>query len=376
MCASTTPASISGCPGCGGDSLPGVPAADLQSVVLRFELDDPPAPVTIDAASWTELLAWAKAHNLVGQLWHAAPTVAVLTDAQRRQLDAAYEEVALPALAIEASALEVHRLLAEAGIDWRALKGFATSHLLYRDVAQRSSRDIDILVHPADLDHTLAALASITAAPAEVQAGPVRSAMLKERQITDTRGVAIDIHQAIEGCLVTSRLPTEPLFASPQTIIVRDVALQVCSPAAMFVHSVLHSTSGGAQLSTLPDLARLARLVDPADPIVVALLAGRSQRDLFVWSLERAAQLVPIPATWHAFVTSHSPTRARRWFWDSIHDSEARLGLVNVLSGEQRLRRSAEVIWPVDEYLRFKHRTRVGNLGWLVRRAGQIVRGR
>lgn len=353
-----------------------MPAAELQSVVLRFELDEPPAPATVDSSSWTALLTWAKAHNLVGQLWHAAPTVAVLTDVQRRQLDVAYEEVALPALAIEASALEVHHLLADAGIDWRALKGFATSHLLYRDVAQRSSRDIDILVRPADLDHTLAALAPITAAPAEVQAGPVRSAMLKERQITDTRGVAIDIHQAIEGCLVSSRLPTEPLFAGPQTITVRDVALQACSPAAMFVHSVLHSTSGGAQLSTLPDLARLARLVDPDDPIVVALLAGRSQRELFVWSLERAAQLVPIPAAWRTYSTSHSPTRARRWLLDSIHDSEARLGLVNVLSGEQRLRRSAEVIWPVDEYLRFKHRTRLGNLGWLVRRAGQIVRGR
>jgi hypothetical protein len=353
-----------------------VSAAELQSAVLRFELDHPPSPVTVDAASWAELLGWAKAHNLVGQLWHAASTCAVLTALQRRALDAAYEEVALPALAIEASALEVHRLLSEARIEWRALKGFATSHLLYRDVAQRSSRDIDILVRPADLERTLVALAPVTAAPAEVQAGPVRSAMLKERQITDTRGVAIDIHQAIEGCLVNSRLPTEPLFVSPQTITVRGVELHACSAAAMFVHSVLHSTSGGAQLSTLPDLGRLAGLVDPGDPIVVALLAGRSQRDLFVWSLARAAERIPIPEVWRAFVAGHQPTRARRWLLESIHDSEARLGLVNVLIGERRLRRSAEVIWPVDEYLRFKHRTRLGNIGWLARRAGQIVRGR
>ncbi len=360
----------------GADSLPNVPTDDLQSVVLRFGLHDSPPAVPVENGSWVELLAWAKAHNLVGQLWHAAPTVAQLSAAQQVALDDAYEHVALPALAIEASALELHRLLGDAGIEWRALKGFATSHLLYADPAQRSSRDIDVLVRPDDLQRALDALAPVTAAPAEVQAGPVRSAMLKERQITDVRGVSIDVHQAIEGCLVNSRLPTEPLFAEPQVFTVRKVQLKACSAGAMFVHSVLHSTSGAAQLSTLPDLGRLARLVDPDDDVVAALLAGRSQRDLFVWSLELAATRIPIPDGWRGFVAEHQPSRSRWWLLDSIHDREARLGLVNVLVGERRVRRSVEVIWPVDEYLRFKNRTRLSNLGWLVRRGGQIVRGR
>ena len=360
----------------GADNLPGVPADELQSAVLRFGLDDPPTPTVVTEPAWAEVLSWAEAHNLVGQLWQAAPSVTILSATQQAELDDAYEESALPALAIEASALETHRLLADAGIAWRALKGFATSRLLYADPAQRSSRDIDILVRPEDLARTLDALAPITAAPAEVQAGPVRSAMLKERQITDTRGVAIDIHQAIEGCLVNSRLPTEPLFAEPQKFAVRDVEIKACSPAAMFVHSVLHSTSGGAQLSTMPDVGRLARIVVPTDPIAVSLLAGRSQRDLFVWSLDRAAELIPIPDVWLTFVAEHQPSKSRQWLFDSIHDSEARLGLVNVTIGEHRLRRSAEVVWPVDEYLAFKNRTRLGNLGWLVRRGGQIVTGR
>ena len=358
------------------DNVPGVSVDELQSVVLRFGLDDPSAPATVDEASWVGLLAWAQAHNLIGQLWHAAPAVTRLTPDQQTDLDEAYEEVALPALAIEASALEMHRLLATAGIEWRALKGFATSRLLYDDVAQRSSRDIDILVHPDDLDRTLDVLAPVTDAPAEVQAGPVRSAMLKERQITDMRGVAIDIHQAIEGCLVNSRLPIEPLFADPQTIVVRGVELCACSSAAMFVHSVLHSTSGGAQLSTLPDLGRLARLAHPDDAVIAALLAGSGPRDLFVWSLDRAARRVPLPDEWRGFISSHRPSRPYGWLLESIHGSEARLGLVNVLSGERRIRRSAEVVWPIDEYLHFKNRTRIGNIGWLARRAGQIVRGR
>jgi Uncharacterised nucleotidyltransferase len=353
-----------------------VSADELQSAVLRFGLDDPPAPTAVDEAEWTEVLAWAEAHNLVGQLWHAAPQVVLLSSSQQARLDAVFEDAALPALAIEASTLDVNDLLNAAGIEWRTLKGFATSHLLYDDAAQRSSRDIDILVRPQDLARALEALAPITASPAEVQAGPVRAAVLKERQITDIRGVSIDVHQAIEGCLVSSRLPTEPLFADPQTIRVRGVELPACSAAAMFVHSVLHSTSGGAQLSTLPDLGRLARLVDPAHSIVAALLNDRSPRDLFVWSLERAADVIPVPDVWRRFVDGNQPTATRRWLLESIHESKARTGLVNVLSGEQRLRRAFEVIWPVDEYLRFTNRTRLGNLGWLVRRAGQIVTGR
>jgi Uncharacterised nucleotidyltransferase len=353
-----------------------VPADDLQSAILRFGLVDLPTSSPVDDGTWKALLVWAQAHNLVGQLWHAALDVAQLTPQQHAALDDAYEEAALPALAIEASTLEAHRLLSNAGIEWRALKGFATSHLLYADPAQRSSRDIDILVHPEDLSRALGALAPVTALPAEVQAGPVRAEVLKERQITDTRGTSIDVHQAIEGCLVNSRLPIAPLFAEPQIITVGDVELKACSAPAMFVHSVLHSTSGGAQLSTLPDLGRLARLAQPDDAMVVALLAGRNQRDLFVWSLERAAQRIPIPNEWHDYIVANQPSRMRRSLLDSIHDSKARLGLVNVLSGDRRLRRAAEAVWPVDEYLQFMNRTRLGNFGFLVRRAGHIVSGR
>jgi hypothetical protein len=129
-------------------------------------------------------------------------------------------------------------------------------------------------------------------------------------------------------------------------------------------------------MSTLPDLGRLARLADPEDVLIKALLAGSNQRDLFVWSLERAARQIPIPDAWLGFVASNSPSRSRRLLLDSVHDREARLGLVNVLIGERRFRRSAEVIWPVDEYLQFNDLSRLGNLGWIIRRAGQIVRGR
>ena len=184
------------------------------------------------------------------------------------------------------------------------------------------------------------------------------------------------IHQAIEGYLINSRLPIEPMFAEPQTIRVRDVELQACSDAAMFVHSVLHSTSRGAQLSTLPDLGRLARLVDPANPVVSALLAGHNQRDLFVWSLERAARRIPVPEEWLGFAARNQLPTGRRRLFESTHESEARIAVVNGLSGEQRVRRAFEVVWPVDEYLRFKQTTRLGNLGSLVRRGGEIVRGR
>jgi hypothetical protein len=256
------------------------------------------------------------------------------------------------------------------------LKGGATARLLYADPSQRSSRDIDVLVRPVDLEGALRALAPITAEDAEVQAGPVRAAILKERQITDTRGVAIDVHQAIEGSLITSRLPTEPLFAEPQMFVVHGVHVQACSAAVMFVHSVLHSTSGGAQLSTLPDLARLARLVRPDDDIVAELLAARGPRELFAWSLCEAERRVPLPEPWRRYSELHQPSRARQRLFRAVHGSEARLGLINVLIGERRLRRVREVLWPTRAYLQFKSTTRLGNLRWVLRRGGEVIRGR
>jgi hypothetical protein len=92
--------------------------------------------------------------------------------------------------------------------------------------------------------------------------------------------------------------------------------------------------------------------------------------------LECAADVVPIPDEWQEFIAANQPSSSRRRLLDSIHGSRARLGLVNVMVGEHRIRRAAETVWPDDEYLQFMHVTRMGNFGWLLRRAGQFLRGK
>lgn len=352
-----------------------VSADPLRAAVLSFGVDElgTTADTPIDVEAFERLLEWAVNENLVGLLWHAAPKLFVLSEGARSQLDAAYSDTALSVLSIEASARDVSTVFVDAGIDFRVLKGLATSHLLYPHPSWRAFRDVDVVVRPDDLDRAIHALAPITEEGSEVQAGPVRSALMKERQITDVRGVAIDVHRAVQGSLVTTSLPVDDVFAEPQSFCVGDTTFLAPPPAVMFVHAVLHSSSGGAQQSTLPDVARLARLVDPGSPRLHSLLSDPWTRDLFTWSLDRAREVMPLSAAWHDYCDTAGPSGRRQRMLDLAHRDDARLGLTNVLIGPRRIRRALEVVWPTNEYLAYHEITRTENMRRVLHRGWQVI---
>ena len=283
-------------------------ADELQSAVLRFGLEEPPVPRPVDVDTWRQVLAWAQAHNLVGQFWHAAPTIALLSTAQQSMLTAAYEDAALACTGDRG--LCARRPPA---VGWCADRVAGTQGLRHIATPVRRSGAAKFARHrhprasrrPAGhtrgtgVDHCRAGGgASRTGAGGGSEgAADHRHPQHLDRHSPGDRGVPGD--QPTAGGAIVRRRRRRSRLATFRS--------QVCSNAAMFVHSVLHSTSGGAQLSTLPDLGRLARLVDPDDAIVRDLLAGRTQRDLFVWSLNAAAQQIPIPAA-VARLRHRSPT--------------------------------------------------------------------
>lgn len=352
-----------------------VSADRVRADVLAFGLpgSSPRAHGRLDEATFAELMDWARRENVVGLLWHASHQLFDLDTAHAAQLHSEYADLDIETLSIEATALDVKAALDAAGIQFRVLKGLATANLLYPRPSWRAFRDLDVVVRPHQLDQAIEALVPITAEGAEVQAGPTRTAMMKERQITDVRGVAIDVHRSVQGSLVTTSLPVEAVFDAPRQFQLEAATFQAPSAVVMFVHAVLHSSSGGAQQSTLPDVARLALLADADDAVIADLLAESWVRDLFTWSLSRAATLVPIPERWTTFCDEHRPSDRHRRMLDLIHRDEARLGLANVLIGGQRLRRSFEVLWPSTEYLDYHDITRTDNWRWILHRGWQAI---
>jgi hypothetical protein len=104
-------------------------------------------------AFWDSLCARAQEHRCLPAL-HAAlaigdPALSMrlrpAPDQQRRWL--------VQAMTLQAEALRLHHLLADAGIAHRFLKGIALAATVYPQIWHRPMRDIDILVAPADLAH-------------------------------------------------------------------------------------------------------------------------------------------------------------------------------------------------------------------------------
>ena len=356
-----------------------MPAADpaleaWKRAVLNAGLDDVLAghPLPTPAAGvWCELLEWADRERVLGLLWQLANQLGVGSQ-PFEDLSTRWKAVAHSTLAVEGSIPSVADALDAAGIDWRVMKGIATSRLLYGASGLRTFGDIDILVRPADLERTLEALRPITAVGATPLHGPFRSEALQERKVTDLRGVELDVHRAVEGSLVTSRLPVEPFFARPQELKVSGRIVLTPSIEVSFVHAVMHFSSAGRRLSTVPDIARLIPRVEANDPTVHAMLCTRTSQSLFHWALSSAAEWITLPGGWTQFLSDNRPsnmeTRTVRW----IQRTPSRSSVLNVFLGGHKLRRGLETLWPSEEFLTHMQTDHLGHLRHLLAKGSHL----
>lgn len=356
-------------PGVEGSALFGLQRAVLNAGLANVAVGDH-APV--DTHTWELLLAWVLDQRLTGLLWHLCQSSDQFSSPQSLAAERAWQNAAAATLVVESYIPAVATALERAGIEWRVLKGVATSRLIYEDPGMRSFCDIDILVRPADLAATLTALAPITAIGAPPLHGPVRSAMLQERQITTARGVEIDIHQAVEGSLVTSRLPIDPFFEQPQSVWVNGTMVLAPSPAVCFVHAVMHFSSAGRRLSTVPDIARLARLVKPTDPVIAALLVDAPTRALFVWALNAAVAWVELPTEWQHYAIDNRGSGHGAALIRWVQRTPVRSSMVNTFLGKRRLSRARETVWPTTQFLLWSGVGRLEHLRYLLKKSSNL----
>jgi len=258
---------------------------------------------------------------------------------------------------------EVADALETAGLEWRVLKGVATSRLIYTDTGERSYGDLDVLVRGTDFGRALIALEPLTTRGDVTAQGPVRERQQPGHALITARGVEIDLHRAVRGSMVTSRLPAEPFFADSLTVSIGGRQLLAPSYPVLFAQAALHYTHHNRRLSTAVDIARLAMVVPPRDETLTALVADRTIRHLCMWAIDATGHWCGLPATWEECCRQYwkgRPALKRRLDW--IHGSPSLSGLVNVFVGDQRVRRFIELMWPSSEYLRSHGLNRKGNL--------------
>ncbi len=171
------------------------------------------------------------------------------------------------------------KVIAEAGIDFVCLKGFASARTLYPDPDLRSTGDLDLLVRGADRDRLVALLAA--QGFAFDTAGLKRWGFISDASyvpfVSADGACNLDIHIRPDSWPAHLSLATERVFAGARTVVVRDGSWRVPSPAHAFALCITNAAKdkfGPFAALKLVDAARLAAADPPPDWAEVAALAA------------------------------------------------------------------------------------------------------
>ena len=270
-------------------------------------------------------------------------------------------------LMIEGVLLDLATTFDAGGINWRLVKGLATSRVLYESSSQRSTGDVDVIVHPDQYHEALDLLrATGRIASQHPQQGPVTAHHYRCETLVHDSGVELDVHRYIDGTIMRYRIPTAVMFENPQTVTISGRQFLAPSTPALILHAMLHLSTGKtgpnslARLSTLVDLLR-ARVKFPDDYAEALKIADGCG--------------CATPARWADLVTRdwlgepplpsrHVPTTVKAY--DRLLRIPGAISVVERCVGPQRLRRAWEAAFPGPEYRAIHGRSGIGQLRYIV----------
>jgi hypothetical protein len=281
----------------------------------------PLEPLPGDA--WTELLAAASDHRLLGLLRSTVDAgLLPVTPEQRQQVRATHRMVLLRVLSLEQHLVTVTGLLAAAGVESRVLKGSAYAHLDYPDPALRSFIDLDLLFRPADIARAVETLvpAGFTRILAEPRPGFDR----RFDKGTTLRGkdFEIDLHRTFVLGPWGVRVNLAALWDEGESFTIGDTELTALSAPNRFLHACYHAALGDwpLRLGSLRDVAEL----HPADEAgLIARATEWGVQAVVAAAVTDSTRLLGISptGTLREWATSYVPSR-REEQWLGLHTRE------------------------------------------------------
>ncbi|RMF74109.1 MAG: hypothetical protein D6738_07150, partial [Acidobacteria bacterium] len=156
--------------------------------------------------------------------------------------------------------------LERAGIAAVAIKGTVLAHLVYDDPAERSLRDVDLLVAPADVDRALEVLAGVGWRPVTVPA----LALYRQHHfhaVLEGDGLPpLELHWALTRPDDPQRLEAAGLLAEREELVRPSGTLRAPRPEAHVLVAAASSLRDGfTEFKPLVDLDRLARRIEVSD---------------------------------------------------------------------------------------------------------------
>lgn len=232
-------------------------------------------------------------------------------------LRAMHREAMLVAIGVERAACEVLGALADAGITPVIHKGPSIAHTVYDDPAHRPFGDVDLLVHPADLDRAFAVLVALGYRRRYPQPRPGFDRRFgKGAAFVAADGTEIDLHRSFAAGPFGLTIDVEEVHAARRTAAVLDGAAATMAPEHQLIATAVHAALGDRhpRVLNLRDIAQLLA-VDAIDPDAVVRAACRWKVDGPVAAaIVAAAGALGIAGDEPlvAWAGKHEPSRAQR----------------------------------------------------------------
>jgi hypothetical protein len=356
--------------------------AAIDALAQGLGLHRDPIPEPLEPTSWQTLLTLARRERLEGMLaqavhrrWLAA------TETQAEELDALHADALELCLMLERTLLQVLDALDAAGVRALVLKGSAVAHLDYPDPSLRSFGDVDLLIHPTQLEAGIAVLDDRGYQRRYPEPRPGFDRRFgKAVTMSAAAGFEIDLHRTFALGPFGLTIDLEQLWTQPASYRLAGRPVGALATRHRFIHACYHAALGNAipRLAALGDIAHLSRS-DEVDPLEV-LATVRAWRGEAV--VARAVSLVgeilevdvPGLTTWAAgYEPSGVERRALRAYGERASYAAKSYAALRVLPGfRARAAYAAALIMPRRSYLGDRH---VGYASRLQRGLSQ-VRGR
>jgi hypothetical protein len=341
----------------------------------------------LDGESWSSLLSAAHTNRLIGSL-RAAIDAGTLpaTETQAQQVRAAHRSLVLRVLSLEQELIDIGDLLAGSGIEIRVLKGSAVAHLDYAQPGLRSFIDLDILVHPVDIDRAvrLLVVAGFMRTLAEPRPGFDRR-FDKGTTLVSPAGYELDLHRTFVlgpwGMLVN----LDALWGGAQEFTVGGRSLRALSRANRFMHACYHAALGDwpLRLGSLRDIAEMLQqdAYEQDDESLIRLATEWGVEAVMAAAVADTHRLLGITADSElsSWARHYVPSR-REQAWLALHTRTDKTFAAQALATVPvipRLRDKAAyvraLVLPDGRYTAGRHASTLGRFGYALR---EIRRGR
>lgn len=219
----------------------------------------PTAP--LPEASWNALCAAVRRHRLCGLLAAAVGAGALpATSSQWDDVAELHGQALAVAVVLDRLLVELSRVLEDADIPHRALKGSAVAHTCYPDPSWRQYGDIDLLVPSDPYDRALKVLAEAGCHRIwpQLRAGFDRT-YGKGTTLRNRDGQWVDIHRTLVMGPFGLTLQPDDLFSGSSVFVVAGHPLRALDPDLQFLHACYNAALADVppRLVALRDVAQL-----------------------------------------------------------------------------------------------------------------------